>query len=296
MSRAAKAGRGGILRALGRVGIVRLIVMAVVLIAIDVALQVGPALLLPRPPPGTGVWIGLAIALLLALAMCLAYGLLIRLIERRKAKELALVPGLAMAPLGIAIGAGLFCAVIAILWLEGLVSFGGSLNASGLVPALSMAIASAVGEELVFRGVLFRIVEDSLGTTFGVIVSAALFGLLHALNPGATIMSTAAVGLEAGVLLAAAYAASRNLWLPIGLHLGWNFTEGGIFGAAVSGGQGHGLLDTRISGPPLWSGGAFGPEASVAAVGVCLAVAAIFLWRAVAAGRWAPIRLRLMLD
>jgi hypothetical protein len=103
-------------------------------------------------------------------------------------------------------------------------------------------------------------------------------------------VSTVAIALEAGALLGVTYAASRSLWLPMGLHFGWNFTEGGVFGTAVSGGQSHGLIESVLSGPTLVTGGAFGPEASVIALAVCLAATAVTgLWT-VRHGRWRPWR------
>ena len=79
---------------------------------------------------------------------------------------------------------------------------------------------------------------------------------------------------------------TRSLWLPIGLHFGWNFTEGGLFGAAVSGGKAEGIVKTVITGPPLISGGEFGPEASLIALAVCLLVTAILLAIAIRRGHW----------
>jgi hypothetical protein len=116
--------------------------------------------------------------------------------------------------------------------------------------------------------------------------------LLHAGNHGATTASTLAIALEAGILLAAAYVLTRSLWLPIGLHFGWNFTEGGIFGAAVSGGKSHGLIATSFSGPDWLTGGAFGPEASVPAVVLCVITAMILLVLAIRRGEWKPMRFR----
>jgi membrane protease YdiL (CAAX protease family) len=75
-----------------------------------------------------------------------------------------------------------------------------------------------------------------LAGAIALLVSAAVFGRVHAGNPGASWVSSLSIALESGVLLGLAYAATRSLWLPIGLHFGWNFTAGGIFGAAVSGG------------------------------------------------------------
>ena len=161
-----------------------------------------------------------------------------------------------------------------------------------------IALVSGIAEELVFRGVLFRLLEDSFGTTVALVLSAAVFGLLHGANPGATLVSTVAIAVEAGVLLAAAYAWSRSLWLVMGLHFAWNFTEGGIFGAAVSGGAMKGVLNFPLSAqaPALLSGGRFGPEASVVAVGVCFALAAVFMVLAARAGHWRPVRFKLLVD
>jgi hypothetical protein len=79
---------------------------------------------------------------------------------------------------------------------------------------------------------------------------------------------------------------TRRLWLAIGIHFAWNFTQGGIFGVAVSGIQANGLLQATLSGPELLSGGAFGAEASIIAVIVCLAAGACFMWRASVKGNF----------
>jgi hypothetical protein len=121
------------------------------------------------------------------------------------------------------------------------------------------------------------------------IFTAGLFGLAHTLNPGATIGSSVAIALEAGVLLGAAYAATQRLWVPIGLHAGWNFAEGSLFGMTLSGNNmGVGLLRGSLSGPLILTGGEFGPEASIVAVLVCLVAALFFLWRMVKLHRAEP--------
>ena len=102
-----------------------------------------------------------------------------------------------------------------------------------------------------------------------------------AINPGATLTGLLNVAL-AGVLLGAAYAATGQLWLPIGLHLGWNFAEGPIFGTAVSGtDMGPSLIVGDLDGPAILTGGEFGPEASIVGVAVVLAAATFLLWRIV---------------
>ena len=274
--------------------LVRLVVMFVALAAVDIACQIGPGFLhLPLLLPKSGAF-AIGSALGLALAMIIAYRLLVRWMEQRKADELGprAAPELTLA--GIAAGALLFCLVFAVLATKGVAHLGGFVGAAGVPHAIAVSLAAAVGEEIVFRGVVFRLLEEGFGTLIALLVSAVLFGLLHAFNPGATVVSTAAIAVEAGLLLAAAYAATRSLWLPIGLHFGWNFTEGGLFGASVSGGTAHGLFSSTFSGPPLWSGGAFGPEASIAAVGVSLVASAILLAIAVARGNWVGTRVRMI--
>ena len=99
-------------------------------------------------------------------------------------------------------------------------------------------------------------------------------------NPGATRTSALAIALEAGILLGAAYAATERLWVPIGLHIAWNFTEGSVFGMSVSGlNKVTGLIQGSLQGSRLLTGGAFGPEASIVAVAVCLLGALYFLYR-----------------
>ena len=99
----------------------------------------------------------------------------------------------------------------------------------------SAAIAAGLTEETMVRAIFFRIVEESLGTWIALAASAALFGLLHVVQPRRHRRQHLAIALEAGVLLAAAYVFTRRLWMAIGLHTAWNFSEGGIFGASVSG-------------------------------------------------------------
>jgi membrane protease YdiL (CAAX protease family) len=274
-----------------------LVLMTVILLAADVVLQVLLWRLTARLPASQAGAAGLAGAVVSALALLVVYAGLVRLFEQRKASELSLGRGLGWAVLGVALGFGLFCALYAIFFAIGVAHWNGLTGAPGLGPAVVTAIVAAIGEEVIFRGVVFRVIEDSLGTWLAIAISAAIFGLLHAGNPGATAVSTAAIALEAGVLLSAAYAFSRNLWLPIGLHFGWNFTEGGVFGAAVSGRGYHGLVSAPLSAkaPELITGGAFGPEASGFAVAVCLAAALALGVAAARAGRWKPLSFRMTL-
>jgi uncharacterized protein len=107
-----------------------------------------------------------------------------------------------------------------------------------------------------------------------------LFGLAHSQNPGATLFSTFAIAVEGGLLLGGSYMLTRSLWMPIGLHAAWNFTQGPVLGVPVSGNPVHGLIRAKLEGPTILSGGAFGLEASIIAIAVCTAAGIWFLWLA----------------
>ena len=145
---------------------------------------------------------------------------------------------------------------------------------------VTSAIMPAFMEELLFRGILFRWLEEFSGSWAALIVTSALFGLAHSQNPGATLFSTFAIAVEGGLLLGGSYMLTRSLWMPIGLHAAWNFTQGPILGVPVSGNQVHGLVRANLEGPAILSGGAFGLEASIIAIAVCAAAGIWFLWLA----------------
>ncbi len=219
------------------------------------------------------------------LALYIGY---VRLIERRRVDELRGPGAVTELARGLILGGSLFAATLAVIWLLGgcTVERG---DGSGMIGLLAGAVVAAIVEETLMRAILFRIVESSLGTWAALVLSAALFGVGHAFNPGATVASTLAIALEAGVLLAAALVLTRRMWLAFGLHAAWNFTEGGVFGAVVSGfSHAHGVLRSSFHGSPLVTGGAFGPEGSIVAVVICLAAGCVLLILAHRHGRFVP--------
>ncbi len=192
--------------------------------------------------------------------------------------------------LGLLIGATLFCAVIVQLALTGHYHIDAVHITTDLAIAALLFLPGAAIEELLFRGVLFRLLEEWSGTWIALAVSATLFGLAHLANRGATAESALAIALEAGVLLGLAYIATRNLWLPIGLHFAWNYCEGPIFGTTVSGGHAAlaSAVTAHIDGPAWLTGGTFGPEAGICAILTCLVASIAFLFVILARTRAVP--------
>ena len=219
-------------------------------------------------------------------ATLLTYYWFVRIIERRNVSELASAHTLRELSAGVLLGTVLFSTTIAILWLLGYYQVSAVNALQSILPWLFIGIVSGIFEELLMRGILFRILEESLGTWIAIALSALVFGALHLTNPNATLWAGLAITIEAGVLLAAAYVYSRRLWLPIGIHIAWNFVQGGIFGVAVSGVESEGLLTSTLSGPTFLSGGVFGAETSIFAVIVCLSVGIYFVWKSYYQGKF----------
>lgn len=226
-----------------------------------------------------------------AVIAVLVYARVVRWSERRAPVEVAAEGAGAAVAWGLLIGVALFAAVIVNIAFLGDYRVTGWGSVAGAIGLLGFTAAAAVTEELLFRGVLFRIVEERTGTWVALTLTGLLFGLSHLFNPHATLWGAIAIAVEAGGMLGAAYIATRSLWVPIGLHFGWNFAEGGIFGTSVSGKNvTQGLLDGVTSGPSLITGGEFGPEASVYALLFCTGATIVFMWLARRRGNLIALR------
>lgn len=172
--------------------------------------------------------------------------------------------------LGIAI-AGLMMLLIYVLeYMFGWLEFGGYVwqtqpEQSVLYSTLEMVLLFfivAVDEELLSRGYHLQNLEDGINLPWGVILSSVIFAFMHSKNPNFTIAAWFGL-LAAGLFLALAYVLTRQLWLPIGLHIGWNFFEGTVFGFQVSGLETFRIIEQTVRGPELITGGSFGPEAGL---------------------------------
>ncbi|WP_234531503.1 CPBP family intramembrane glutamic endopeptidase [Streptomyces shenzhenensis] len=236
-------------------------------------------------------WLSLLLGGLTAVASVFVYRWVVGRTEGRPVTELAREGARGSLYRGTAIGVALFGCVIANIALLGDYDVHGFGSLTGPIGLVGFMAAAAVTEELMFRGLLFRLVERRLGTYAALALSSVLFGAMHLLNKHATLLGAVAIAIEAGGMLAAAYAAGRSLWLPIGLHFGWNFAESGIFGTEVSGnGATHGLLDASTSGATLITGGEFGPEASLYSMLFGVLATIVFLRLARRRGNLVPRR------
>ena len=182
-----------------------------------------------------------------------------------------------MMGIGWAVAAVNFLAIIVCLFLCGyyrIVTV--EFDVASQLSWLSLFLLVGVVEEVVFRGILFRLITDKWNIAVGLTMSSLLFGLAHLGNPGATLWAALAIALASGWLFGMAYAYHRTIWVPIGMHWAWNYLEGGVFGCAVSGAplDFQPLITPRISGPDILTGGAFGPEASIicVALGIVLSI------------------------
>lgn len=233
----------------------------------------------------------LAGSLVQAPAATLALWLVSRWIERRSPSEVGFARDHAVrqASLGVLAGVALFSLVM------GLLALGGAYRAQWdpapfgtLLASVVMLMLAAWFEEVFFRAILFRCIEGWAGSGAALLVSSALFGLAHFDNPSAGWLPALAIAIEAGVMLGAVWMWTRSLWAVWGLHFAWNWVQGGLFGAPVSGLEIQGLFRATLSGDPLWTGGAFGPEAGLVAVLVCGTAGVLALAHVIRRGGWRP--------
>jgi membrane protease YdiL (CAAX protease family) len=226
--------------------------------------------------------------IVLGLVCLVAYLAAVRWIERRVPRELSLHHALPVLAAGMLGGIALFSLVMTVEWLAGAYHPAGWGSFSGLGLGLAVALGIAFQEEILFRGLLFRLCSKIFGTWAGLVLSALLFGAAH-MGAGATLASWLVIAITGGVLLGAAYAATGRLWLPLGLHAGFDFADDSIFGHPVSGHQtASGLIAGRLQGPDILAGGSWGPDASIVTVIICLVAAACLLWRVVKLRRAQP--------
>jgi membrane protease YdiL (CAAX protease family) len=197
------------------------------------------------------------------------------LLDRRWIREIAW---------GLLLGAGTALAVVGTIWVLGGVRFDldPARSAGTLLTGLCAFLFVALMEENLFRGFLFQRLVDGVGAPAAQIALASLFALGHWGSPGMQDSTRLVASLDlflGAVLLGLAYLRTRSLALPVGLHLGWNWTQGHVLGFGVSGYEEAGWWQPIFQGQTEWlTGGAFGPEASIYSPLVSLFLIVV-LWR-----------------
>ncbi|MEA3080356.1 MAG: protease family protein, partial [Sphingomonadales bacterium] len=192
------------------------------------------------------------------------YKLTIRHLGTDRRDDLRLAGAGKPLALGLLAGLLLFSLIVAAAATLGVYRIAGEGNSKELLAAvITSAIFPAVSEELLFRGILFRWIEEFGGSWVALILTSIFFGAVHLANPDASAIAALGIAVGGGLMLGAAYMLTRSLWLPMGIHAAWNFAQGEIYDIPVSGSAVHGLVDARLTGPPLLTGNGFGLEASV---------------------------------
>lgn len=231
-------------------------------------------------------WIRWVACVAAALWIPAIYSLIVKWLEKSPAIDVPKRKLLSDTAKGFGLGTLFFILVVGVMMIIGVYSILniGNDRTFDIVDSFFLFLIVAVGEELIFRGVVFRWIDEKWGFAAALIVSSLLFGAVH--FPQGTWWSSLAIAIEAGLLLGAAYKWSGTLWFPIGIHWAWNFFQGNIFGLAVSGGGVEAsLIHAKIDGPDILTGGTFGAEASIIAVLIGAAIGAYFIIKSVRASR-----------
>ncbi len=267
----------------------RLLLQTLMMLAILMVLAIFSGLILARLPISLGAFILTLGEFLSFLAVTLSIYLARRWFDRRSFVSLGLKwDRLALSDLllGIGLAGGMIAAIFLIEWSLGWLFFQGfSWESKPWTTLLLQLINSAllfigVGwtEELLSRGYWLQNLSEGINRIGGVLISSFFFALAHLNNPNFSWMALAGL-FASGLFFAYAYLRTGQLWLPIGLHIGWNFFEGSVFGFQVSGVEIERLILQQVRGPTLFTGGEFGPEAGLILFPVLiLAALMIFLY------------------
>ena len=229
------------------------------------------------PPPYKHVWP----MVLASVIICLAYRFFVLRIEHRPLSELSMKGALRELGSGLLIGPFMQVLLFGVLLLLGAYRIDG-LNAPGaeMLSIVPFYVGVALLEEMVGRGIVFGISQQALGSFWAIVISSVFFGLVHAPNLGANpigVLTCTAFGM----VFAAAYMATRRLWLCIGIHFAWNYAQSQVFSSLVSGtSDGMGLIRGYLTSPTWLSGGSFGAEGSVVALSLALFAFLILITRA----------------
>jgi len=207
------------------------------------------------------------------------YVFVFRIYERRIITELAIRYAWKENIIGFITGGLLVGCIILVFFITGNITFTIVNPLSVIFKPLILLILLALLEEIIFRGIIYRITEQSLGTWLALIISAMLFGIGHITNSHADFLGILSVAV-AGIFLGVLYTLKSRLWYPIAVHIGWNFFQY-FFGLPISGKDDFVyFMETSREGPAWYAGGAFGIENSVLTVILILGLSIFLFYRA----------------
>ncbi len=232
-----------------------------------------------------GYYVRLAEVILIIVLLFLAYKLYAKYIESRRAFELSFNKALPEIGSGLIIGGGLIIFLVAILYFSGFYEVQGTNSSGILFNRLFRYSFGSVVEEFLFTIIIFRLVEELIGSLPALIFSSLLFGFAHFFNENATVWSSMSIALS-NPLIIAPFIVTRRIWMPWALHFSWNYFQAGVFNMPNSGIDQGGFLQSTVNGPEWLTGGFFGIEASYLAVALNLIIGLLILHKAIKNGQW----------
>jgi uncharacterized protein len=220
-------------------------------------------------------------AILGFLLFLFTYRLYTKYVEKRDALEVSFKVCFSQIGIGFLISFIIVVSVVLVLVLSGCYSIlGFTYNIRLVLDLFVKFFMGALVEEIVFRLILFKLTEELLGTWIALIIQGLLFAIVHAWNDNATLFTTSSMVIVGGLVYGGGYILTRSLWLPLGLHWGWNFFQTGMFGMRNSGMTFRGLVFPYIDGPEWLTGGVWGIEASYITILLCFIVGVVLVYLA----------------
>jgi membrane protease YdiL (CAAX protease family) len=204
--------------------------------------------------------------LIFLILFMIAYGLYTKYVERREAHEISFDKFYTELGVGILISFLMVGFMVLLLSLPGYYKIVAFNPIKNLTDAFVLQMMVGFSEELLFRLVIFKLVEEFAGSWVAIAVQGLIFGFAHIANPNATLWTSIGLVLSCTLLFGGAYMLTRRIWLIMGMHWSWNFFQAGVFGMANSGTTRPGWITPVIDGPTWITGGAWGVEASYIAV------------------------------
>lgn len=190
-----------------------------------------------------------------------SYVIFVRYYEKRELTELSRDNMRKEIAVGIISSIFLITIVFVTLFIMGYYSITSFNMNFSFFEVFAFILALALIEELMFRGFLYRLTEESIGTNLAILISALIFGMVHITNDNVNVITIISPTFG-GLLLSVMYSYRQCLWLPISFHAFWNYSQI-IYGSKVTGDDYGTFAEAKFEGPELFIGKEFGIENSI---------------------------------